>query len=426
MNKLFTKEYFRQATAFAAAGARGKCVSLQDGAGINWTAIFRMAMSQSVLPIVGCALMKGSDMGIPNEMYDQVIEHTRMVAAKNQIKKQRIMWLINELESAGINVKLIKGYAVADCYDQPECRRSEDTDLLIQPEQEQAAYDVLRNLGFRVDRRNATSHHAVCQHPKHGMVELHVQLYDELIHEGWLHVISEDELIREQDIRVHSSYGEYTTLGYTDHALFLAIHMVKHFIGVGMNIRMMLDVALFLTTHKADIDFVRFWRILKELHFDCVVNCVLTMMADTEHFEFAEFPGAERGSDEQVNLLIADLITISTATRKSQEDNAYYEYSKVIMQKSMGRVKYSAYMIKWTLRNTWSQMWPAKEQLFALYGMDKKKNFLLPWLRLRRVFELPVQKIKAGITPKRLLSSQVLADSAVANRLRVFKELKMI
>lgn len=91
---------------------------------------------------------------MPNELYEQIVEHTRMVSAKNQIKQQRIMWLINEMERAGIDVKLIKGYAVADCYDRPECRKSEDTDLLIQLSREQAAYEVLRNLGFRVDCRS--------------------------------------------------------------------------------------------------------------------------------------------------------------------------------------------------------------------------------------------------------------------------------
>lgn len=193
-----------------------------------------------------------------------------------------------------------------------------------------------------------------------------------------------------------------------------------------MNIRMMLDVALFLSAHKVNIDFERFWSCLKKLHFDCVVNCVLTMMVHTRYFDWTQFPGATKSNDDQMNLFIDDLITALITPRTSQEDNAYYEYSKIVMRKSMGRIRYSAYMTKWTLRNTWSQMWLAKEQLFALYGVDKKKNYLLPWFRLRRVFELPVQKIKAGITPKRLLSAQVLADSAVGNRLRVFKELKMI
>ena len=417
---------FQQVVALAAAGARGVEPQLPEKQKIDWPCVAQLAMQQGVLPIVGCAVMRNSNPDVPSELGEQIIEHTRMVAAKNQIKQQRIMWLINKLESAGIDVKLIKGYAVADCYDKPECRTSTDTDILISDNQEQAAYEVLRNLGFRVDRRNATSHHAVCQHPKHGMVELHVQLYDELIHEGWFGALSKDDLIKEKEIRIEAANGEYTTLGYTDHALFLVIHMVKHFIGIGINIRMMLDATLFISKHKADIDFDRFWHVLRKLHFECVMNCVLTMLVRTGCFDWHEFPGASESENEQVDLFIREVITASAAFGVSQEDNAYYEYSKAVMQKSMGRIKYCAYMINWAFRNTLSQMWPEKEQLLALYNVDKKKNVWVPWLRFRRVFELPIQKMKAGITPKRLLLNQDASNVSAAERMQVFEQLKML
>lgn len=417
---------FQQAVALAAAGARGLEPQFPEKQNIDWPCVAQLAMQQSVLPIVGCAVMRNSNPDVPSELREQIIEHTRMAAAKNQIRQQRIMWLINQLEHAGIDAKLIKGYAVADCYDKPECRTSTDTDILISHKQEQAAYEVLRNLGFRVDRRNATSHHAVCQHPKHGMVELHVQLYDELIHEGWFGALSEDDLIKEKEIRIETANGEYTTLGYTDHALFLVIHMVKHFIGIGINIRMMLDAALFISKHKADIDFDRFWCILRKLHFECVMNCVLTMLMRTGCFDWIEFPGATESENEQVDLFIRDVITAPAASGVSQEDNAYYEYSKAVMQKSMGRTKYCVYMIKWAFRNTLSQMWPEKEQLLALYNVDKKKNVWVPWLRFRRVFELPIQKMKAGITPKRLLLNQDASNVSAAERMQVFEQLKML
>lgn len=253
-----------------------------------------------------------------------------------------------------------------------------------------------------------------------------VQLYDELIHEGWFGALSEDELIKEKEVRIETANGEYTTLGYTDHALFLAIHMVKHFIGVGINIRMMLDAALFISKHEADIDFERFWGVLRKLHFECVMNCVLTIMVRSGCFDWIEFPGATESENEQVDVFAREVITAAAASGVSQEDNAYYEYSKAVMQKSMGRIKYCAYMINWAFRNTLSQMWPEKEQLLALYNVDKKKNVWVPWLRFRRVFELPIQKMKAGITPKRLLLNQDASNVSAAERMQVFEQLKML
>lgn len=416
---------FQQVVALAAAGARGLEPQLPEKQIIDWPCAAQLAMQQGVLPIVGCAVMRNSNPDVPSELGEQIIEHTRMAAAKNHIRQQRIMWMINQLEHAGIDAKLIKGYAVADCYDKPECRTSTDTDILINRKQERDAYEVLRNLDFRVDRRNATSHHAVCQHPKHGMVELHVQLYDELIHEGWFGALSEDDLIKEKEIRIETANGEYTTLGYTDHALFLVIHMVKHFIGIGINIRMMLDVALFISKHKADIDFDRFWRVLIKLHFDCVVNCVLTIMVRTGCFDWSEFPGASERVEEQVNAFITDVIAASFASKVSQEDNVYYEYNKAVMQKSVGRTKYCAYMFGWVLRNLKSQMWPGRELLYALYDVDKEKRYMLPILRIRQVFILPIQKLQTGITPIRLLTNQY-TDECIARRFRVFKLLNML
>lgn len=426
MDEQVRQACFQQVATLAAAGARGLVPQHPEGQIEDWACVAQMAMQQGVLPIVGCAILKNSDGDVPHELNEQIIEHTRMVAAKNQIKQQRIMWLINELERTGINTKLIKGYAVADCYDKPECRKSEDTDLLIQPEQEQAAYRVLRELGFRVDRRNATSHHAVCQHPKHGMVELHVQLYDELIHAGWFSGLSSDDLIKEKEIRIKTSNGEYATLGHSDHALFLAIHMVKHFIGVGINLRMMLDVALFISKHKADIDFDRFWCVLRKLHFDCVVNCVLTIMVRTGCFDWSEFSGARESGDDQVDVFITDVIAASFVSRASQEDNAYYEYSKAVMQKSVGRTKYCAYMIRWALRNAKSQMFPGREQLFVLYNADQHKKWLLPFLQVRRLIDLPLQKIKSGVTPQRLLGKRINDHTIVTDRMKVFRKLEMV
>lgn len=417
---------FQQVVALAAAGARGLEPQLPEKQKIDWPCVAQLAMQQGVLPIVGCAVMRNSNPVVPSELREQIIEHTRMAAAKNQIRQQRIMWLINQLEHAGIDAKLIKGYAVADCYDKPECRTSTDTDILISHKQEQAAYEALRSLGFRVDRRNATSHHAVCQHPKHGMVELHVQLYDELIHEGWFGALSEDDLIKEKEIRIETANGEYTTLGYTDHALFLVIHMVKHFIGIGINIRMMLDATLFISKHKADIDFDRFWHVLRKLHFECVMNCVLTMLVRTGCFDWHEFPGAGESENEQVDLFVREVINASAASGVSQEDNAYYEYSKAVMQKSVGRTKYCTYMIRWALRNAKSQMLPGREQLFVLYNADQHKKWLLPFLQVRRLIDLPLQKIKSGVTPQRLLSKRIDDHTVVSDRMKVFRTLEMV
>ena len=149
-------------------------------------------------------------------------------------------------------------------------------------------------------------------------------------------------------------------------------------------------------------------------------------MVRTGCFDWSEFPGAIESVEEQINVFITDVIASSFASRVSQEDNAYYEYSKAVMQKSVGRTKYCTYMIRWALRNAKSQMFPGREQLFVLYNADQHKKWLLPFLQVRRLIDLPLQKIKSGVTPQRLLGKRINDHTIVSDRMKVFRTLEMV
>lgn len=146
-------------------------------------------------------------------------------------------------------------------------------------------------------------------------------------------------LFEKARVRIKNVHGEYTTLNYSDHAIFLTIHMVKHFIGVGINLRMMLDVALYISTYRTQIDFDRFWYIMQQLHFDCVVNCVLTMMVQTGCFDWSEFPGGKVSSDDELAVFFDDLIATASDSWDHRKDSAYYEYSKAVMHQFHGALE---------------------------------------------------------------------------------------
>ena len=94
------------------------------------------------------------------------------------------------------------------------------------------------------------------------MVELHVNLYDEIIQEVWFQGMRDEDFILESLRREKTKEESYLTLGCTDHLLFLMLHMVKHFIISGTSLGMMLDTALFFRKHRAKIDTDRIWKIL--------------------------------------------------------------------------------------------------------------------------------------------------------------------
>ena len=246
------------------AGARKEDIS---GLSVDWNTVLPLAAEQHVVPLVACALLYSPGLECPDQLREHLLNVMRAESSTNLIRRQRIMHLLQEMKAAGIDAKVIKGYAVSGCYAHPECRGSVDTDLLVDVSQEKAVIDLLESKDFRVSIRGATSHHSVCQHKKYGMLELHVALYAELIREIWFGNVTENELVQESFVEVTDESGTFVTLGHTDHLIFLTLHMIKHFILEGLTLRMMLDLALYFSQYRDLIDIERYWSIMNKLKY---------------------------------------------------------------------------------------------------------------------------------------------------------------
>lgn len=279
---------FLQMISLSASGASGNTMSLSDT--VDWERVIQYSYEQGVLPLIGCALLCNSDLACPEKLREQLIQAVREVSSKNLIRRMRVMQLLTQMKAAGLKVRLLKGYVVADCYRYSECRDSTDIDILIDREQETQVYMFLKKQGFQITPRGKAEHHAVGLHSKLGKVEVHTQLYNELVCDVWFQNVGEEALMMESPVSILWDGESYQTLGYTDHLIFLTLHMVKHFIHSGMNVRMMIDVAQFFTTYKNKIDAERYWYILKVLHYDTMIGCVFGIMIDTGCFTQSDFP----------------------------------------------------------------------------------------------------------------------------------------
>ena len=265
-----TSNDFHSLIRIITIGARGKDTVCNIE---NWENMIHLATEQSVIPLLGSVLLKNPDLGCPVKQKEYMMGLMRSLASKNIIRRQRIQFLIIELEDAGFQVQLLKGYVMADCYAYPECRSSIDTDLLVPKEQEHAVCSFLRGKGFVVDDRSSVGHHSVCRHQKYGMLEVHVNLYDDIVEDVWFQN-RVDSLLIESPLRIKTPEGSFATIGYTDHLIFLILHMIKHFISHGMGLGMMLDVALYWEKYRDKINSARIWTIMDELKFSTILSCV--------------------------------------------------------------------------------------------------------------------------------------------------------
>ena len=424
MNKEQIPLAFRQLISMVALGATGKKVDIVD---IDWRSVLCYAQEQSILPLLGIALIKNPEMQCPEELRSQLIDVARSQSGSNLVRKQRIMNMLREMDSLGLRAQLIKGYPVGECYAYPESRGSTDTDILVDPKSEERVCKYLREKGFHVDMRGKTGHHDVGQHPKLGVVEVHIQLYSELQQEIWFGGAGKTVLQMEAPVQAIMSDMPYTTLGYTDHLIFLTLHAIKHFISTGMGLRMMLDIAVFFSKHKTQIDANRYWHLMETLKFTTLVNSILWALIETGCFDKTDFPGMSDEQPEGIDLLLNDLeLGGHMGVKGNQQFDGAYEYSRQVMLRTKSSMQYRFCMLRQKIRDAEKQMFPEKAHLLQLYPVIEKKTWLTPFARIHRMFAYPIKKIKEGALRDQIRTDSTDMPEEAKRRVEMFKTLGMI
>lgn len=414
----------KQVIAWAAKGAVDHSVECTD---VVWPELFELAAQQHVLPLVGCALIRSKDETCPQQLRDMLTGIARRTSVENMIRQQRMLHLLGEMEKAGLDVLVIKGYAVAAHYAYPECRESSDVDLLIDAKQERKATAFLKERGFVVEARAATSQHVVCAHAQYGKIELHVSLYAELVRDVWFQGKDAKQLVCEAPTVCDLPDGSFRTLGCTDHLIFLTLHMMKHFIDGGLTIKMMLDIALFFSQNVQRIDVKRFWNVMAELRYTAVINSILWIMIRYAGFCAEGFPRLASEMPDQMEAILSDLAQggyMGTREKETRHE-ASMEYSRHLMRKKQSALQYKVYMLRWKVRTAGKYMFMSYERLSALYPWLKQAAVLYPIVWLYQVFAYPISKIRSGIVKTEIRSDSTQMDSRARARVELFEKMGM-
>lgn len=415
---------FEYLIKLAAAGASGESIQLSE---LNWCEVLQYASEQHILPLLACAVKDSPALECPDQIREYLLGTMRNSASINMIRRQRIMHLVEEMESAGIHVRLLKGYAISDCYAYPDCRDSVDADLLISVKQEKQACELFEKHGFKVKPREATSQHAICQHAKYGMVELHVRLYAELIEDVWFQGMNEDDLLKEDEIKRSSDDGAYNTLGNTDHLIFLVLHLLKHFIFGGLTIKMMLDIALHFKRNKDSIDVERFWQVMQKLNYSTFVSSVLQIMTTYGSFEISDFPGIEQVDSINVQMLLEDLTQGGYMGAKEKEARyiSGMAYNRQLLLKNKSQGQYSLYMLLWKIRTGAKYMFPSIKQLQIEYPVTKRHKVCIPFVWLFHMIAFPIKKVRKGVIQRDIISCNKDKANGSQKRMEMFRALGM-
>lgn len=194
-----------------------------------------------------------------------------MIEQANEVQKEVMNNLAKKWNEAGCRVMVMKGQAHGMLYPIPGHRSKGDIDCYLF-EDYAKGNDVARNVGAYVDE--SWYKHSVIKY-KGEVFENHH--YFVLTREGKEGKLLERELedalmVDRTQFTPMSEYIVCPPVQWT--AMFLVYHACSHFISEGLNLKQVLDWAMFLKEHQKDVDWPRFYEFCARHHLSRFVDVV--------------------------------------------------------------------------------------------------------------------------------------------------------
>lgn len=244
---------------------------------LDWATLIEESSRQNVSVIASDGLQRMYDDGSYTELGDRelrrtkarwfgkTLEYEQRYASQMSATTKLGKWLAEE----GIQTVILKGYTISECYPIPSHRYSADFDcFLIKDSEHLEAYE----LGNRVAERHGVSvsrdYYKNSSFSIGGLLVENHQFCVPFRGNKMLHKL---EFMLEQMILD----GPLTTFGDTGlfkppqlvSALFIIEHAYSHFLHEGLNLRHILDWAVFRRKHESDLNWDAFGSYIDEFGF---------------------------------------------------------------------------------------------------------------------------------------------------------------
>lgn len=385
--------------------------------------VFDVAKKQGMRRIVLPVLKKYGDSGKlideKNELERELLRLSSEIVSYTK-KQFAVSEVVKELEENGIECVMLKGDTLAEFYPESDVRMSGDTDLLIDPKKERKCLKIFKKMGCYVKKRTKTNNQSVIMHPKGGKFEVHISLDTKQVTESWygnIKLISETLRI----VKVGGMYG-YKALGYTDTAVNLILHFIRHFVGGIANMRMMLDVLLFMEKNCEKIDFDRVKAVLDRLGYDKIYESIKYIGG--LYFELENIGYSEK-YEKFANKILEDMFECGDyGFDKMEEQNYTYTVYSARRFARFSDGNYTLYKIKLLILDTYDLIFKNKYEMAKIYPILQKHRFLLPFMYAFRAFSCVFNTLTKRKSKKENAESE--GNEILKKRLELIDELDMI
>lgn len=392
-------EAFENMLYLLGAGARGYEV---DASGVDMAKIREVAVLQGVWPIVYKAAETTADVSAWRSEFIFTI-------ANFVSRKEFTLATIRKLEENGVRYCLMKGAAIAGLYALPECRISGDTDIYINPDDEEKTVKILKECGYRVEERTKNEHHVRAFHPVGGLLEAHVRMYSKTSEE----IVFDNKVkYTENYIRTTIDGHDYNVMNPDDEILYLTAHYIKHLVNGGCGIRQILDLLLYIDKNKDKFDTDKYYNLMDELRYGKLLEIIKSVGG--KYFGF-DYPVID---DELVDRFLTDTENGGTfGAIADDRKNFHALYCK--RRGSDSRVKNSVKLALKREKNIFYKLFPPRHELLKGGYEYAKYVVLIPFAWIHRFFNIALRRTKNRAEDK-------LSNEKALKRLELMENLGMI
>lgn len=286
--------------ALVGAGLWERGVRLSQFEDINLKTIYRYAQEQSVAGIVAAGLEHVSDVKLPKEDILVFVGDALQLEHRNVAMNNFIGVLVDKMKKASINLVLVKGQGVAQCYEKPLWRAAGDVDFFLDKENYNKAQSFLKPLASHIDEEEKRKCHLGMTIDS-WILELHGTMFTDISEK--MNIVSAEvqrNIFELGGVRYWNNDGVDVLLPSADNDVIIIFnHFINHFYGEGVGLRQICDWCRLL------------WKFQDVINVALLENRIIRMGLMKEWKAFAYFAVEYLGMPERMMPLYEKTTTYS-------------------------------------------------------------------------------------------------------------------
>lgn len=237
------------------AGLWGTEVRLGLFGNVDFSRLMELATEQSLVGQIAAGMEHITDTKIPKADVLSFIGQALQIEQRNKAMNAFIASLIERMHAADINMLLVKGQGIAQCYEKPLWRVCGDVDLFLNEENYEKAKALLLPLASSVEEEFEREKHLGITIDG-WVVELHGHLYSGLSSrvEKELDKLQEDTFLGGQMRSWMNEETQVFLLSVENDSFYVFTHILQHFYKGGIGLRQICDWCRLLYTYRDSIN----------------------------------------------------------------------------------------------------------------------------------------------------------------------------